>query len=145
MCLLLYVSVPWSMLNYGLRFLLTVPPVLCALLIARQRSRLCRDHLFSLTADPFAPAGHGHMASLKPTSPPPACCLLLTVSMRSFQDGHRWCKRHRNAVWGRDGGGLLFSGSGQVEILGGLSKDKEKYHFHQLTSLLPLIFHSYFS
>lgn len=37
----------------------------CALLIACQRSRACRDHLFSLIPDPFAPAGHGHMASLK--------------------------------------------------------------------------------
>lgn len=129
----------------GLRFPLTVPPVLRALLIARQRSRLCRDHLFSLTPDPFAPAGHGHMASLKQTSPPPVCCLLLTVSMRSFQDRHRWCKRHRNAVWGRDGGGLLFCGSGQVEMLGGLSKHKEEYHFAQFTSPLPLIFHCYFS
>lgn len=144
MGLLLYVSVPGSMHKYGLGFLLTVPPVLCALLIACQRSRLCRDHLFSLTADPFAPAGHGHMASLKQTSPPPVCCLLLTVSVRSFQDGYRWCKRHRNAVWGRDRGGLLFCGSGQVEMLGGLSKDREELNFDQLTSLLPLIFHCYF-
>lgn len=40
-------------------------------------------------------------------------------------------------MWGRDGGGLLFCGSGQVEMLGGLSKDKEEYHFDQLTSLSP--------